>query len=341
MIFSTASPVGKALLLGKVSELDIFLLFCKNFSRFKKPFKSPILLGNESDRSEKSAALLPASEQRPMLLYDFRVAQSFTAINLARVMTGLNYHETIEYLCNKFGIISGSYDSLKLPSTRFKMVDIESSDAPCIINVRYEPWTLESIEYWKDYGWKPYMLDKAQIRPIQTFWLIKDEEYHVRYDRPLIGPISFSYDFCEVDGIFRRKIYNPKTSRKNLKWKNNTTKDILQCGNTIDYHVDTLYIVSSMKDCGPYWNVLEKPCAVAPNSESTLLSPEQINMIRQISDKQIIWFDNDSTGRHNAQKQANLYGFECKWNPKWAPKDQSDLVKEFGLKQFYQLINYE
>ena len=61
-------------------------------------------------------------------------------------------------------------------------------------------------------------------------------------------------------------------------------------------------------------------------------------MIRQISDRQIIWYDNDTTGIFNARKQAELYGFECAWNPIESPKDQSDYWEERGGNEFNNLI---
>lgn len=336
MIFSTQRPASKQLLLDNVSELDIFLLFCKHFKEVGRRFKSPIFVDGRANTGIDAANIL--YRDGVFRLYDWRAGQSFDCFAFAMLMTGLDFKDTIKYLCDEFRLTySDSIDIRPKRSLQSKDIIYENHNE-YTIDVKYEPWRKESLDYWISHGWQPYMLDKCNIKPIERFWMSNSDEYRIEYNRPLIGPISFVYDFTEYDGIFRRKIYNPLTSRKNLKWKNNTNKLIIQALNTIDYHVEILYIVSSMKDCGGFGTILNKPCAIAPNSESTLLSVDQVRYLRQISDKQIIWYDNDSTGRFQSKHQAELYGFDYQYMPFNGPKDQSEYIKQRGLKEFKKLI---
>lgn len=336
MIFTTQRQPSKDLLLDNVSELDIFLLFCENFKGIGRRFKSPILVDGRPNDGSEAANII--SHNGSLKLYDWRVGESYDAFSFAMLMTGMNFRECIRYLCERFGIIGSlNTDEIK-QSLRSRNISIpEIKDLH--IDVKYKSWSLEAIQYWVSYGWKPYMLDIAKIRPIEKFWVTDNDSYRREYNHHQIGPISFAYDFCKVDGVFRRKIYNPLAPTKDLKWKNNTNKQIIQALNTIDYHIDTLYIVSSMKDCGPFWTILGKPCAIAPNSESSLFTPNQIRMMRQVSDRQVIWFDGDSTGRSNTIKQANLYGFDYVLQPRNMPKDQSDTFKECGGSIINKIIN--
>jgi hypothetical protein len=336
MILTTRPPVSKELLLEKVSELDIFRLFCRDFSKIGKKFKSPILVEGRPNVGKEAAVILWKAS-KSLVFYDFRLGKSFNCINFAILMTGLSFADVIQYLSKRFGLMDGTWTKIRQAPIHNEET-IERAALPCIITVKYESWKKESLDYWLQYGWKPFMLDLANIRPIEKFWLAYNSDKRIEYDRTKIGHISFTYDFFKVDNIFRRKIYCPLTDNKNLKWKNNTNKGIIQALNTIDEHIDTLYLTSSMKDCGPYWTLLGHPCAIAPNSESTLLYPDQVRMMKQMSDHQVIWYDNDATGRFNALKQANLYGFEARWNPMGSPKDQSDYVKERGLREFKKLI---
>jgi hypothetical protein len=337
MVFTTQTPVSKQLLLEKVSELDIFRLFCKDFKYVNRKFKSPILVGGKPNLGQEAAVLLWNNKR--IILHDFRLGRSFTAINFAMLMTGLNFIDTIQWLAKKFNVVKG--DTEKISQAPIETEILERVAIPARIDVKYETWTEASLNYWLNYGWLPYMLDEACIYPIEKFWVSYEGDKRKEYSRPKIGPFSFTYDFFKVDAVFRRKVYSPLTANKDLKWKNNTNKGIIQALNTIKGHIDTLYLVSSMKDCGPFWTVLGHPCAVAPNSESTILFPDQIKMLKQISNHQIIWYDNDTTGISNAQQQAKLYGFEAKWNPIGTPKDQSDYTKERGLKEFKKLITNE
>lgn len=337
MIFNTLSPASKQLLLDNVSELDIFILLCPHFKTVGRHFRSPIILDGKPNTGIPAANIYQCDDGH-FLLTDYRVGETFGVFNFAKLVTGLDLDNLIIYLCDAFGITNNGTTQTKQKRLLVKRDLVFNNSVDYIIDVKYEPWSVESLKYWIEFGWQPYMLDKAYIRPIERFWMDNNDDYRQLYERPLIGPISFTYDFGEQDGIFKRKIYNPLTKQKTIKWKNNTNKSIIQGLNTIDYHVDVLYIVSSLKDCGPFWSIFNKPCAIAPNSESSLFSPNQIRMIRQISDRQIIWMDNDITGRYNAQKQANLYGFDCTWNPIGSPKDQSDYWKERGSREFNKLI---
>ena len=336
MIFNTSRPASKQLLLDNVSELDIFILFCPSFKSVGRRFKSPILVDGRPNTGSNAANILYRDGY--FKLYDYRAGEAFDSFSFAMLMTGLDFSGIIKYLCDAFGITNNGGIEIKPKRSLISKDLVFENSKDYTIDVKYEPWSKKSLQYWIEFGWQPYMLDAAHIRPIERFWMSNDSDYRQAYDRPSIGPISFTYDFIEMDGIFRRKIYNPLTKHKSLKWKNNTNKSIIQGLNTIDYHVDTLYIVSSLKDTGCYWSIFNKPCAIAPNSESSLFSPNQIRMIRQISDRQVLWFDNDSTGIANAQKQANLYGFNYTWNPIGSPKDQSDLWKERGGREFNKLI---
>ena len=339
MLFRTLYPASKKLLLDYVSELDIFLLFCDDFKSINTNFSSPIIIdGIESGNRSANITYINGR----FFFRDFRLGKSFSCFDLTMFITGLSFKDSIQYLCEKFNLpVIGNFN---LVPTR-KILSKEDVNIMCEekrhveIDVQYKPWDEKSIKYWMKHGWLPHMLDKANIRPIKRFWMSIEDEYRNVYEGPSLGPLSFCYDFGEIDGAIRRKIYNPQAHNNELKWKNNANKNVIQALNTIDHHPSTLYIVSSMKDCGPYWTLLGHPCAVAPNSESTGLTVEQVRMLRQISDKQVIWYDSDKVGRMNAEKQGRLYGFDWTWNPISAPKDQSDYVYKRGLNEFKKLLD--
>jgi len=339
MIFKTFYPASKKLLLDSVSELDIFKHFCPNFNRVGEHFVSPILIDGRPNKGQKAARILFTGKR--FILHDFRAGQSFGAIEFASIMTGFSIEDTIKYLCDLFGITEDTFFDRKLIPKLICKEELENathSQQSINIDVKYTPWTRESILYWYQFGWLPYMLDIAHIYPISNFWIRMGSEYKSSYNSAYLGGLSFSYDFGEYDGVFRRKIYNPLTEIKELKWKNNSTKEIIQGLHTIDCHLDTFYLTSSLKDCGVFWRLKGYPCAGAPNSESTILSPAQVRHIRQISNRQMIYFDNDNVGIRSAKKQANMYGFEWQCNPMYGPKDQSDYVRERGLREFNKLI---
>jgi hypothetical protein len=339
MIFKTFYPASKKLLLDSVSELDIFKHFCPNFNRVGEHFVSPILIGGRPNKGQKAARILFTGKR--FILHDFRAGQSFGAIEFASIMTGFSTEDTIKYLCDLFGITEDTFFDRKLIPRLINKEELENATQPrrsINIDVKYTPWTRESLLYWYQFGWLPYMLDLAHIYPISNFWIRMGNEYKSSYNSTYLRGLSFSYDFGEYSGIFRRKIYSPLTEIKELKWKNNSTKEIIQGLHTIDCHLDTFYLTSSLKDCGPFWRLKGYPCAGAPNSETSLLSPNQVRYIRQISDRHVIYYDNDWVGIQQAKKQANLYGFEIQYNPIGSPKDPSDYWLKRGGNELNKLI---
>lgn len=337
MIFKTFYPASRKLLLENVSELDIFKYFCKDFKRIGEHFVSPILFDGRPNKGSKAARILYTGNR--FILYDFRAGQSFGAIEFASVMTGMSYDDTIKFLCDKFGVLEdGVFTGRFQQKSIMRNIESTRRQEGISIDVNYTPWTLEALMYWYEFGWLPYMLDKANIRPIDHFWLRIGSNYLSSYNSLNLGGLSFSYDLGEYDDVYRRKIYNPLAEKKELKWKNNSTKEIIQGLYTIDCHLDTFYLTSSLKDCAPFWRLKGYPCAGAPNSESTTLSVAQVRYIRQISDRQIIWFDADRVGIQQAKRQSVLYGFEYNHNPIGSPKDPSDYIKERGLSEFNKLI---
>ena len=263
MEFKALYPASRKLLLDNISELDIFKYFCKDFKRVGEHFVSPILIDGKPNTGQKAARIIYTGNR--YILHDFRAGQSWSSIEFTALMTNLSIHDSIKYLCDLFGIVESNEFERKQKPTLISRKELEHHEKDKIfIDVKYCKWTAEALEFWNKFGWTPTMLDLARIRAISTFWIRTSSEYKSRYNSAYLGGLSFSFDFCEHDLVFRRKIYNPLTPIKELKWKNNSTKEIIQGLHTVDCHVDTFYLTSSLKDCGPFWRINGYPCAGAP-----------------------------------------------------------------------------
>lgn len=335
MIFRTYYPASRKLLLDNVSEIDIFRIWCKDFKALDKPFRSPIIISGSSNSNNGSAVIGYANGH--LVFRDFRIGRSFGSIQFASEMTSLSGNSLVQYLCEYFSLnVDHEFFETKQPKYE-KTIDIKQVEKQISrIDVKYKHWNNEELEYWGNHGWTKDMLDRCRIHPVSHFFLWKDDN-RIEYNRRITKSMSFSYDFGEMDGVFRRKVYSPQAKR-GLKWFTNSNRMTIQGSSTIDSHVKTLFLTSSMKDIGPFWRILGHPCAVAPNSESALLSVEQVRWARQISDRQIIWYDNDGPGILNSIKQANMYGFESMMNPHGSHKDPSDYVNKRGLRDFNRIL---
>ena len=337
MIFKTSYPASRKLLLDNVSELDIFLLWCKDFKTLEQRFRSPIIINGRESSGDRNANIGLISGR--YVFRDFRLGKSFGAFQFAEVMSGYSGQALMEYLCERFNInVREVFFRGKIRNEIILNTENKPQKSIIEIDVSYKDWTVNELIYWRNHGWALEMINEAKIRSIDACVIRKntlDNSFIIKSSE--LKSMMFSYDFGMYDGIFRRKIYSPQAESK-YKWKNNAGSNVIQGLNTIQSHVPVIYITSSMKDIGPFWITNGRPCAVAPNSESTLLTVDQVRTIRQMSDRQVIWYDNDPVGILNARRQSELYGFEMSHNPIGAPKDPSDYVFERGLREFNNLL---
>ena len=208
------------------------------------------------------------------------------------------------------------------------------------IQVQYAPMSEKDLSYWNQYGWTKDMLNQASIRAIDYFWLTMAHKGIIKNPYAVPNELAYSYDYYRHNGIYRRKLYFPEREGK-FKWLSNVDNTVIQNWNLLPKGGgDTLFITSSKKDCGPICRLYNQWNSVAPNSETSFINDKIFyTKIRPRWKRIIIYMDNDSTGVNNSIKWAKKYQIEAIWNPLRCPyKDQSDLVKADGLREFnYQL----
>jgi hypothetical protein len=226
------------------------------------------------------------------------------------------------------------YEALKIIVKDFRLnneVPKHEIKTELVLKIRYDikiavrDWNQEDNFYWNQYNIINAGL-RVNIFPCKAIW-INNEYYRCRVADP-----CYAYYFG--DGLY--KLYFPK--RKTQRFFTNVMFEdyLLQGYKELPESGELLIVTKSYKDVkslrafGIY--------AVAPQSESQILTKEQYE---KLSDRFTYIFclgDNDSAGRWFCIKHQNEFKIPSLLFPWTMEKDFSDNVKRFGVEYMKELI---
>ena len=201
------------------------------------------------------------------------------------------------------------------------------------IKVRRREFNLKDIAYWNSYGISDEWLIRANICPIDYFWIIKDEnQYLYKADT-----LAYSYNYYWYNNVLLRKVYQPKS--KEAKWFSNINSTVVQGWHMLPKQgSDLLIITSSYKDAGTIHCNLNLN-VIAPNNEMSFLPEKIIPKLNQRFKTILVWFDNDKGGFTGAKRFKQRYGWDYIHIPLDFPKDPSDFYHTYNKSEFIQMSN--
>lgn len=191
------------------------------------------------------------------------------------------------------------------------------------IQVKTRKFTNEELAYWNGYYQDIDDLRANNVYSIDTLYLNK-QKFPIKDSE-----LRFGYLY---EGHW--KIYRPFADKKN-KWMPNNVPITMMDGLDDIRDCDVAFINKSKKD----YMVMKKiyPCCCAVQNEGLgCFSEENVEYLKENSDRQILSFDSDETGVKNSQLITEKFGFEYCNVPKLylgeGIKDWADLAKTHGLK---------
>lgn len=231
------------------------------------------------------------------------------------------------------GNIVSSGPSLVIPEK--STVDLYHREKkPTIIEIQPRPWTKLDAKYWSKYGIPSKLLEYHNIKSISNYTISSEQKEKASY---VLNPfmIGYSIDYYWNDGVFRRKLYFPHV--KNGKFISNVDNTIVQGWTLLPKYGKILFITKSYKDILifnllGYW-------AIAPNSELSYIPDEVMNKLKSRFENIYAWFDNDASGIEGATRFSVKFELKMTHNPIGEPKDPSDYVEKYGLKNFDSLVS--
>ena len=192
-----------------------------------------------------------------------------------------------------------------------------------LIQVNIGKFTTEELTYWAQYHQTIDDLRANNIYNIKACYLNR-KLFH------LGDGLKFAYYY---DGFW--KIYRPNADKRDKWMPNNVPITMMDGKENITPGCKVAFINKSRKD----YMVVKKvfPCTCAVQNEGiACFSKENVDFLKQNSEKQILSFDSDVAGVKNSQQITKLFNFDyCNVPRKYLAegiKDWADLAKAHGLE---------
>ena len=195
-------------------------------------------------------------------------------------------------------------------------------------------WTPELLKLWNNGGIGLKVLQEYNVHPVSKMKIPKrdgsgDFVLHSKEGDPI-----FCFDYEE--GI--KKFYRPFVKEKKYKFISNLRKGDIFGLKQLKEHVkdqgkvNILLICAGQKDClSLYANTGIR--GIALNSESASLTSDEIIGLMEYTDKLLVCYDNDETGRKHANKIKQDIGIDHIDLGQLAPADKvNDIYDYFKLK---------
>jgi DNA primase len=312
--------------LEKISEYDIYKMYMPHQNwKINVVTYSPF-------RNEKNPSFIIGYRGGILKFIDFGdSSKKGNCFNFVMMLFNISLNDALLMIDRDFGlgIVTAS------PIKKYERIVSDyaqptaTSKREYFIQVKTRRFTNEELAYWNGYYQDIDDLRANNVYSIDTVYLnkkkfpIKDTE------------LRFGYLY---EGHW--KIYRPFADKKN-KWMPNNVPITMMDGLDDIRDCDVAFINKSKKD----YMVMKKvfPCCCAVQNEGMgCFSDENVEYIKENSERQILSFDSDETGVKNSQLITDKFGFEYCNVPKIyldeGIKDWALLAKEKGLKTVERIL---
>ena len=311
-------------ILGKITEYDIFVYYCPNFKSIGKKFISDI-------RQDSSPTVYITMYNGKLLYKDFGNSEhTFDCFHYVKYKYNCSFIEALKIIDCDFNLkLSSTIEAQKFTMgiMAYKHKDLpQFSKKDVIIRKKSRQWTREDANFWSKYLVSKKILIKFAVEPISYFW--------INEARFTCKSVSYAFKFKN-----RYKIYSPYEHTN--KWLSNTNKTDVQGFDQLPDTGERLIITSSLKDVMCLYAAGYN--AIAMQSEMQIPDEKLISELKQRFKKIDILYDNDfnkptNPGQTMANKICNLYNLKNIYIPEqFGVKDPSDLINKVG--NFIELKN--
>lgn len=209
----------------------------------------------------------------------------------------------------------------------------EASTTP--LDFKERTFSSAELSYWESYGITLDVLKKYGVKALESFTTLSaknGKEYTVRStpDNPI-----FAFKYSNA-----LKVYRPLSKNKRFKWRylGERISSFIFGFEQLADNTPIVILTSGEKD------VLSLAAqgfpAICLNSETSSLNSEQIERIHTKAERIVICYDNDNTGKKQAQALAEEFELAYISLPHFEGKDISDFFKSgFSAKDFQELLN--
>lgn len=330
------SLLNRENVLKQVDSYQLFKAYCRNFKAIGDMFQSEL---RNNDKHPSCHIVIWGGD---LLYKDFGESEGYRIFDYLVRKFNIEFRDVLKMINRDFNLNLGVDDGSAIKSNpNFiipKKSDIDFSKdekEPTIINVQPRRWTDADRIYWKQYEIPPLLLKYHNIKSVGAYSIDSTYKDNVSYR---VSPyrLAYSMDYYWHNGIFRRKLYFPQETGR-YRFTSNVDSTIVQGWTLLPKNGgNVLFVTKSYKDILifnllGYW-------AIAPNSEHSYIPELVMEKLKTRFSNIYVWFDNDEGGKEGAKSFARKFKLPFTFNPDGEPKDPSDFVKDYSLKDFDKLV---
>ena len=308
-------------ILSKISELDIFRMYCSPFKEIDKSFCSEL----RDDHKPDCRIFLTSGNE--FKYKDFATGECLSCFQYIMKKYSVNYGECLKIIINDFklGVIKTNID----PNFLIGKLEIRVKQPILIqkaeIQIVSQSFNLVDHSYWSQYGISLEMLEEYNVFSSRFVYLNKNDKRTIfEYNKK--NPM-YAYRFTR-DGKYYYKIYWPK-GEKGFKWlfSGGAAEDV-EGYDQLRLTSDLLVITKSLKDCMAF-----RLCnidAISLQGEANKLEFSFLEKLKKRFERIVVVYDNDEQGIKGAKGLRQQYGLD--YFVLEEAKDLSDLIKLKGLE---------
>lgn len=307
-------------ILEKISEYDIYKMYMPHQNwKINVVTYSPF-------RNEKNPSFIIGYRGGTLRFIDFGdSSKKGGCFDFVMMLFNTSLYDAMLMIDRDFdlGIISGSSTKKYERIVSDYAQPTATSKREYFIQVKTRKFTNEELAYWNGYYQDIDDLRANNVYSIDTVYLNK-QKFPIKDTE-----LRFGYLY---EGHW--KIYRPFADKKS-KWMPNNVPITMMDGLEDITDCDVAFINKSKKD----YMVMKKvfPCCCAVQNEGMgCFSEENVEFIKENSERQILSFDSDETGVKNSKLISDKFGFDYCNVPKIyldeGIKDWADLARIHGLK---------
>lgn len=315
MTFDIPPEIDKEFILERVSEEEIFSRYGVPIVNY--PFQSPL----RRDRYP-TCTFFRSPRNNKLYMRDWAGHFWGDCFDLVCEMYNLRFYDALRMIAKDFGLIKGTGIVVERKPIKSNVI-IEVKE---VVKLAYtsREWNGQDAKYWPQFGIRKKTLQFFDVYPLQYAWL--NDKFHYGYTEP--QNTAYVYDFG--NGVY--KFYFPY--RRKLRFLHNDAS-ILQGFKKLPSTGEVLVITKSYKDVMLLYQY--GIAAVAPMSETMVLSEDTINTLRKRFTYVVALYDHDETGIRSLKQYRDL-GVLALWFPRSQPKDLTDFYKKYGEEDTNLLI---
>jgi hypothetical protein len=307
-------------ILDKITEYDIYKMYMPHQNwKINVVTYSPF-------RNEKNPSFIIGYRGGALRFVDFGdSSKKGGCFNFVMMLFNVSLNDALLMIDRDFdlGIVSGSSTKNYERIVSDYVQPTVTSKREYFIQVKTRRFTNEELAYWNGYYQDIDDLRANNVYSIDAVYLNK-QKFPIKDTE-----LRFGYLY---EGHW--KIYRPFADKKN-KWMPNNVPITMMDGLDDITDCDVAFINKSKKD----YMVMKKvfPCCCAVQNEGMgCFSEENVEFIKENSERQILSFDSDETGVKNSKLISDKFGFDYCNVPRLyldeGIKDWADLARVHGLK---------